>query len=102
VEEERQKPGFPPENFSLKQTKTEVYVATSGLLEMQSDHGVGLFAMARTPAEGPISAQGEARNDCKSQQYPNENESIYDQVADVVAARGDILVGGYLRLVAYL
>ena len=69
---------------------------------MQRDHRVGLFAVAATPAQRPESAQGEARNHRESQQYPNENESIYDQVADVVASRGDILVGGHLRLITYL
>src|ERR1035437_8790528 len=99
---EGQKSGFSPEDFSLRQTKPEAYVATSPLRQMQRDHGVGLFAMAGTPPEGPVTAQSQARNHRERQQYPNENEGIYHQVADIVAARGDVLVEGHFGLIEHL
>ena len=75
---------------------------TLGLSEMQSDHRVGLFAVAGTPPKGAKSAQCEARNQREGQQYPDENEGVYHQVADVVALRGNIFVGGHLSLIANL
>ena len=35
----------------------------------------------------------------KAQQYPNENEGIYDQVADVVAQRGNVLLERHIGLI---
>ena len=58
----RKKDRFMPEDFGLRQTKVEVYVAGSELLEMQLDHPVGLFAVASTSAKDPKSAHSDAQN----------------------------------------
>ena len=53
---------------------------------MQGGQRVGLVAVAGATPEGSITAQSEPRNHREREQYPDENEGVYDQVADVVFA----------------
>src|SRR5581483_9429081 len=93
---------FRPEDFALKQTKPEVYVATQRSLEVQGDHRVGFFAVAHAAANQPVTCHQKAGHNAECQQYPDENKGVYDEVPDVIFAGGNILVAGDLGLIANL
>src|ERR1039458_216293 len=71
----------------------------NGSLQVQRDERVGLFAGSSAVAEGLQATHRQPGHDRKSQQYPDENESVYHQIADVVPLRGNTLVQGNIRLV---
>ena len=71
-------------------------------VEVQRDDRVGLFALrpGRRKARKPPNAKPGHDREC--QQYPDENESIYHQIADVIALGGNVLVEGHGGLIADL
>lgn len=69
---------------------------------MQTDQGVGIGIAAATALVGTQGAHREARGERDREEYPDENEGIYHQIADVVAKRGNVLGDGHLGLVADL
>src|ERR1017187_10349986 len=66
---------------------------------MQGGQRVGLFATISTPPEGPPATVCYPRNQREPEQYPNEKESVYHQVADVVLVAGNPLVEGHQSLI---
>src|SRR5450759_5839687 len=94
MREEGQKVHFPPEDFSLIQTNTGVCGSDSSSSQMQGGERVGLVAPISAPQEGPKAAICQPRHDHESKQYPNKNESVYHQIADVVFVAGNPLVQG--------
>src|ERR1035437_8929648 len=97
-----QKVHFSPEDFALIRTKTGVCRSDSSSSQMQGGERVGLFAPITAPQEGPPATICQPRHDHKSEQYPNENESVYHQVADVVFVAGNPLVQGHRSLIFHL
>src|ERR1019366_419339 len=75
--EEGQKVYFPPEDFALILTKTGICRSASSSSQMQSNERVGLFAPISAPPEGQQAAKSHPGHDRESEQYPNENESVY-------------------------
>ena len=68
------------------------------ILEMQDGHGVGIL-FPRSPDEHSESAERQSGHCGKGQQDSYQNESIDDQIADVVAPRGYVLAPGDRSLV---
>jgi hypothetical protein len=100
--QEGQKVHFSPKDIATTETKTKACRLGSSSSQMQGGERVGLFAAISASAEGPPAAKCQPGHDGKSEQYPNENESVYHQVADVVAVAGNPLVEGHRSLIFHL
>src|ERR1022692_2192149 len=90
---------FSPEKIALIPTKMGVCRLRPSSSQMQGGQRVGLFATISTPPEGPPATVCYPRNQREPEQYPNEKESVYHQVADVVLVAGNPLVEGHQSLV---
>src|SRR5678815_2912258 len=64
------------------------------IAQMECDHAISLAPGPAAPQKRPNAAVEEARDDEERQQYPYELKGVYNQIADVVASRGDALVPG--------
>src|ERR1035438_8833743 len=69
---------------------------------MQGGERVGLFAPISAPPEGSQGPVCHAGHNRESEQYPDENESVYHQIADVVLMAGNPLVQGHQSLISHL
>src|ERR1039457_843165 len=69
---------------------------------MQGGQRVRLFATISTPPQGQPTTVCYPRNNREPEQYPNENESVYHQVTDVVLVAGNPLIQGHRSLVFHL
>src|SRR5579883_1938267 len=64
---------------------------------MQTDDRIGIGIASTSPLIDANSADEKSRRERNREQYPDENEGIYHQVADVVAERENVLGNGHLR-----
>src|SRR5437899_53463 len=72
------------------------------IAQMERNHAISLSAGPAAPQKRPNAAIEQAGDNEEPEQYPYEFKGIYDQIADVVAGRGDALVPGDGRLVTDL
>ena len=70
--------------------------------QMQGDHRVGVPAVFSATAEHLQATHAEPSGNAEDQQYPRENKGVDYQVADVVAACGNVLLLGDIGPILYL
>jgi len=58
--------------------------------------------MISAPAEGFPATHRQTGYDRERKQYPNENESVYDEIPDVISPCGNVLIQSHGSLIFHL